>query len=153
MVSEAVPRHGISGKEWVKLVRCWYSDKGKKLSECGKEARASQTQFHRSGSNSYANQQADYEDEHGVKMSLLALWIKTHSGKDGTFLPNTLTEDFVDDAKAKVESLKIVDPSKSQQELENEAFEDTMHGGKVPERPVGYGLGVRKSDVMECMVC
>ncbi|KNA08412.1 hypothetical protein SOVF_162860, partial [Spinacia oleracea] len=116
ITTEAVPQHGIICKEWIKLVRYWYSDEGK-------------------------------EDEHGVKMSLLALWIKTHSGKDGTFLPNTLTEDFVDDAKAMVESLKNVDPSKSQQELENEAFEDTMRGGKVPECLVDHGLGVRKSDV------
>ncbi|KNA21962.1 hypothetical protein SOVF_038530 [Spinacia oleracea] len=64
-------------------------------------------------------------------MSLLALWIKTHSGKDKTFLPNTLTEDFFDDAKAMVESLKNADPSKSQQEIGNEAFEDTMHGGRT----------------------
>ncbi|XP_056694717.1 uncharacterized protein [Spinacia oleracea] len=46
-----------------------------------------------------------------------------------------------------METLRTVDPSKSEQELENAAFEDTMHGGKIPERPVGYGLGVRKSDV------
>ncbi|KNA12597.1 hypothetical protein SOVF_124390 [Spinacia oleracea] len=87
------------------------------------------------------------EDEHGKKMSLLALWIKSHSAKDGTFLPGTVTEDFVDDAKAKIEMLRTVDPSKSEQEIENAAFEDTMHCGKIPERPVGYGLGVRKSDI------
>uniref|UniRef100_A0A803MHU4 Uncharacterized protein n=1 Tax=Chenopodium quinoa TaxID=63459 RepID=A0A803MHU4_CHEQI len=43
------------------------------------------------------------EDEHGEPMSLLALWIKSHSGKDGSFLLGTDTEDFVDDVKAKVE--------------------------------------------------
>ncbi|KNA08591.1 hypothetical protein SOVF_161270, partial [Spinacia oleracea] len=43
--------------------------------------------------------------------------------------------------------LKTVDPTKPEQELENAAFEDTMHGGQILVRPVRYGLGVRKSDV------
>uniref|UniRef100_A0A803N3V2 Uncharacterized protein n=1 Tax=Chenopodium quinoa TaxID=63459 RepID=A0A803N3V2_CHEQI len=64
-------------------------------------------------------------DEHGEKMSLLALWIKAHTGKNGSFLPGTVTEDF----------------------LEDEAFELTMHGGEIPDRPIGYELGVRKSDI------
>ncbi|XP_056688608.1 uncharacterized protein [Spinacia oleracea] len=127
---DIVPRHGITSTQWRKLVKYWASDEGQRASECGKAARASQNQFHRSGSDSYANQQADYEDEHGKKMSLLALWVKSHRGKDGTFLPGTVTEDFVDDAKAKMETLRTVDPSKSEQELENAAFEDTMHGIK-----------------------
>uniref|UniRef100_A0A803NCL7 Uncharacterized protein n=1 Tax=Chenopodium quinoa TaxID=63459 RepID=A0A803NCL7_CHEQI len=87
------------------------------------------------------------EDEHREKMSLLALWIQEHTGKDGSFLPGTVTEDFVDDAKAKVEELRILYPSKSQQELEDEAFEQTMHGGEIPDRSTGYGLGVRKNDI------
>ncbi|XP_021843678.2 uncharacterized protein [Spinacia oleracea] len=62
---DAVPRHGISSAQWRKLVKYWDSDEGQKLSEYGKAARAAQNQFHRSGCNSYANQQADYEDEHG----------------------------------------------------------------------------------------
>ncbi|KAL2931850.1 MICOS complex subunit MIC27 [Bienertia sinuspersici] len=45
------------------------------------------------------------EDEHGEKMSLLALWIKSHMGKDGSFPPGTDTNDFVDDVNAKVEQL------------------------------------------------
>ncbi|KNA10525.1 hypothetical protein SOVF_143670, partial [Spinacia oleracea] len=105
---DAVPRHGISSAQWRKLVKYWASDEGQKLSEYGKAARAAQNQFHRSGCNSYANQQADY---------------------------------------AKIEMLKTIDPSKPEQELENAAFEDTMHGGNIHVRPLGYGLGVRKSDV------
>uniref|UniRef100_A0A803LY54 Uncharacterized protein n=1 Tax=Chenopodium quinoa TaxID=63459 RepID=A0A803LY54_CHEQI len=95
----------------------------------------------------YWDSEKGKEDEHGEKMSLLALWIKAHTGKDGSFLPGTVTEDFVDDAKAKVEQLRLINPSKSQQELEDEAFELTMHGGEIPDRPTGYGLGVRKSDI------
>ncbi|KAL2899895.1 Valine--tRNA ligase, partial [Bienertia sinuspersici] len=73
------------------------------------------------------------EDEHGEKMSLLALWIKSHTGKDGSFLSGTDTNDFV--------------PTKSQLELENEAFEEIMYQDEVPDCPVGYGLGVKKGDI------
>uniref|UniRef100_A0A803LVV2 PLAT domain-containing protein n=1 Tax=Chenopodium quinoa TaxID=63459 RepID=A0A803LVV2_CHEQI len=117
------------------------------MSACGKKARASQNQFHRSDSNSFANQQADYEDEHGQKMSLLALWIKTHMGKDRSFLSNIVTEDFVDDVKAKVEELRMMYPKMSEQELEDEAFQKTMYRDEIPDRPVGHGLGVKKGDI------
>ncbi|XP_021727099.1 uncharacterized protein LOC110694228 isoform X2 [Chenopodium quinoa] len=99
----ATPLHGISSQNWIKLLKYWDSEKGKSLSACGKAAGASLNQLHRFGSNSFANKQADHEDEHGEKMSLLSLWIKAHTGKDGSSLPGTVTEDFVDDAKAKVE--------------------------------------------------
>ncbi|KAL2898048.1 DNA-directed RNA polymerase subunit beta [Bienertia sinuspersici] len=142
-----VPPSGISSNNWIKLVKYWHSDKGKNLSECGKKARAFLNQYHRSGSNSFANQQADYEDEHGEKMSLLALWIKSHMGKDGSFLSGTDTNDFVDDVNAKVEQLRLKYPTKSQLELENEAFEEIMYQDEIPDRPVGYGLGVKKGDI------
>ncbi|XP_021773438.1 uncharacterized protein LOC110737391 isoform X2 [Chenopodium quinoa] len=87
------------------------------------------------------------EDEHGQRMSLLALWIKTHAGKDGKFLPDTVTQDFVDDVKAKVEELRMVHPKMSEQELEDEAFQQTMYGNEIPDRPVGYGQGVKKGDI------
>ncbi|XP_021719140.1 uncharacterized protein LOC110686853 [Chenopodium quinoa] len=139
--------HGITSSNWVKLVKYWDSDYGKTMSECGKKARASLNQIHTSGSLSFSNQQADYEDEHGKKMSLLALWIKTHAGKDGKFLPDTVTQDFVDDVKAKVEELRMVHPKMSEQELEDEAFQQTMYGNEIPDHPVGYGQGVKKGDI------
>ncbi|KAL2943064.1 tRNA-splicing ligase RtcB [Bienertia sinuspersici] len=132
-----VPPSGISSNNWIKL----------NLSECGKKARAFLNQYHRSGSNSFSNQQADYEDEHGEKMSLLALWIKSHMGKDGSFLPGTNTNDFVDDVNAKAEQLRLKYPTKSQLELENEAFEEIMYQDEIPNRSVGYGLRVKKGDI------
>ncbi|XP_048496292.1 uncharacterized protein LOC125495575 [Beta vulgaris subsp. vulgaris] len=141
------PPYGITSNQWIKMVKHWDSQEGKKLLELGKEARASLNHLHICGSKSFANKQADYEDEHGEKMSLLALWKKTHMGKDGSFLPETDTAEFVDDAYVKLESLKEACPSKSDLELDYEAFEHTMYGGEIPERHVGYGLGVRKGDI------
>ncbi|KAL2904670.1 hypothetical protein RDABS01_003380 [Bienertia sinuspersici] len=80
-------------------------------------------------------------------MSLLALWIKSHMGKYGSFLSSTDTNDFVDDVNAKVEQLRLKYPTKSQLELENEAFEEIMYQDEIPDRPVGYELGVKKGDI------
>ncbi|KAL2943401.1 hypothetical protein RDABS01_031749 [Bienertia sinuspersici] len=52
-----------------------------------------------------------------------------------------------DDAKAKVESLKLANSSCSSVDVEDEAFHDLMNGGDNPERPQGFGFGVKKSDV------
>ncbi|KAL2894934.1 SPBc2 prophage-derived uncharacterized protein YopZ [Bienertia sinuspersici] len=52
-----------------------------------------------------------------------------------------------DDAKAKVESLKLANSSCSSVDVEDEAFHDLMNGGDIPERPQGFGFGVKKSDV------
>uniref|UniRef100_A0A803NAB5 Transposase n=1 Tax=Chenopodium quinoa TaxID=63459 RepID=A0A803NAB5_CHEQI len=45
-------QHGIASSNWDKLT----------MSACSKKARASQNQIHTSGSKSFANQQADYDD-------------------------------------------------------------------------------------------
>ncbi|KAL2938409.1 Extended synaptotagmin-2 [Bienertia sinuspersici] len=93
------------------------------------------------------------EDEHGEKMSLLALWIKSHMGKDGSFLSGTDTNDFVDDVNAKVEQLRLKYPTKSQLEIEIEAFEEIMYQDEIPDRPVGYGLGLKRTTFTGCVVC
>lgn len=41
----------------------------------------------------------------------------------------------------------MVHPKMSEQELEDEAFQQTMYGNEIPDRPVGYGLGVKKGDI------
>ncbi|KAL2923771.1 SPBc2 prophage-derived uncharacterized protein YopZ [Bienertia sinuspersici] len=53
---------------------------------------------------------------------------------------------ILDDAKAKVESLKLANFCSSV-DVEDEAFHDLMNGGDIPERPQGFGFGVKKSDV------
>ncbi|KAL2921388.1 Phosphoinositide phosphatase SAC8 [Bienertia sinuspersici] len=52
------------------------------------------------------------------------------------------------DVKAKVETLKLSAHSTScAEDLEDEAFHDVLNGGKIPERPQGFGFGVKRSDV------
>ncbi|KAL2933666.1 Seed lectin subunit I [Bienertia sinuspersici] len=104
---------GHTSNDWIKLVNYWFSPKGQKLSEIGKEARSLQCQTHIMCANSYANMRADYHD-----------------------------------AKAKAETLKLSAPSTScKEDLEDKAFHDVMNGGKIPERPQGFGFGVKRSDV------
>ncbi|KAL2930578.1 60S ribosomal protein L13, partial [Bienertia sinuspersici] len=87
---------GHSRSDWIKLVDHWFSPKGQKLSQIGKEARLLQCQ---------------------------------------------------DDAKAKVESLKLANSCCSSVDVEDKAFHDLMKGGDIPERPQGFRFGVKKSDV------
>ncbi|KAL2942911.1 Glycine cleavage system H protein [Bienertia sinuspersici] len=156
---------GHSRSDWIKLVDI-------KLSQIGKEARLLQCQVHTMGSNSYANLQAEYvsiksqlcfvkmkaiyflftyflvmEAEHGKKIGLVEAWERSHMRKDESFVEGTTTEDFLDDAKAKVESLKLANSSCSSVDVEHEAFHDLMYGGDILERPQGFGFGVKKSDV------
>ncbi|KAL2943496.1 hypothetical protein RDABS01_031844 [Bienertia sinuspersici] len=68
------------------------------------------------------------------------------------YKPNEKTLDEMcsqDDVKAKVEQLRLKYPTKSELELENEAFEETMYHDEIPDRPLGYGLGVKKGDIYE----
>ncbi|KAL2937593.1 Elongation factor P [Bienertia sinuspersici] len=130
---------GHTSNDWIKLVNYWFSLKGQKLSEIGKEARLLQCQTHIMGANSYANMRADYEDEHGKPMGLIEAWERSHMRKDGSF----------HDAKAKAETLKLFAPSTScKEDLEDEAFHDVMNGGKIPESPQvrkeGYSKGKMK---------
>ncbi|KAL2938471.1 Potassium channel toxin alpha-KTx 15.8 [Bienertia sinuspersici] len=104
---------GHSRSDWIKLVDHWFSPKGQKLSQIGKEARSLQFQAHTMGSNSYANLRADYSD-----------------------------------AKAKVDSLKLNNSSSSSVDVEDEAFHSLMNGGDIPERPQGFGFGVKKVTFM-----
>ncbi|KAL2894166.1 DNA replication licensing factor mcm4 [Bienertia sinuspersici] len=136
---------GHSRSDWIKLVDHWFSPKGQKLSQIGKEARSLQFQAHTMGSNSYANLRADYLNME--KKGLVEAWEKSHMRKDGSFVAGTITEDFLSDAKAKVDLLKLNNSSSSSADVEDEAFHSLMNGGDIPERPQGFGFGEKKSDV------
>ncbi|KAL2903507.1 hypothetical protein RDABS01_002217, partial [Bienertia sinuspersici] len=108
---------GHTSNDWIKLVNHWFSPKGQ-------------------------------EAEHGKPTGLIEAWERSHVRKDGSFVEGTTTEDFLHGAKAKVETMKLSAPSTScKEDLEDEAFHDAMNGGKIPERPQGFGFGVKRSDV------
>ncbi|KAL2922037.1 Glutamate decarboxylase [Bienertia sinuspersici] len=106
---------GHSRSDWIKLVDHWFSPKGQKLSQIGKEVRSLQCQVHTMGSRTWK------------KMGLFEAWERSHMRNDGSFVEGTTTEDFLDDAKAKVESLKLAN-----------SFYSSVGG---------FGFGVKKSDV------
>uniref|UniRef100_A0A803N803 Uncharacterized protein n=1 Tax=Chenopodium quinoa TaxID=63459 RepID=A0A803N803_CHEQI len=58
-----------------------------------------------------------------------------------------IIKDIRDDVKAKVEELRMMHPKMFEQELEDEAFQQTMYGNEIPDRPVGYGLGVKEGEI------
>ncbi|KAL2901626.1 Serine/threonine-protein kinase Nek7, partial [Bienertia sinuspersici] len=103
---------GHTSNDWIKLVNYWFSPKGQKLSQIGKEARSLQCQTHIMGANSYANLRADYVSKSfnlfGVNKEDLLILFESHVRKDGSFVEGTVTQDFLHDAKAKVETLKIL---------------------------------------------
>ncbi|KAL2899253.1 DNA replication licensing factor mcm4 [Bienertia sinuspersici] len=88
------------------------------------------------------------EAEHGKPMGLIEAWERSHVRKDGSFVEGTATQDFLLDAKAKVETLKLSAPSTScPEDLEDEAFHDVLNGGKIPRTTSGkegYGKGKMK---------
>ncbi|KAL2899827.1 Bifunctional NAD(P)H-hydrate repair enzyme Nnr [Bienertia sinuspersici] len=70
-------------------------------------------------------------------MGLVEAWERSHMRKDESFAG----------AKAKVESLNLANFSYSSVDVEDEAFHDLMNEGDIPERPQGFGFGVKKSDI------
>ncbi|XP_074283755.1 uncharacterized protein LOC141608291 isoform X1 [Silene latifolia] len=119
-----------------------------RYSDCGKEARALQNYVHTSGAKSYANIRASFEERNNREPSVLEMFRSTHQKKDGTFVKGTVTEDFLDDADANVQTeIDIYSSTKPRVQIENEAFNKLMYEGEIPNRPVGYGFGVKQSDV------
>ncbi|KAL2893667.1 Uridine 5'-monophosphate synthase [Bienertia sinuspersici] len=57
---------------------------------------------------------AEWEDKHGEEMSLVQLYEDVHMRKDGSFIEGTQAQDFLEDAKAKVDMLATTDGSKAE---------------------------------------
>ncbi|KAL2897200.1 1-aminocyclopropane-1-carboxylate deaminase [Bienertia sinuspersici] len=85
---------GHTTNGWIKLVNYWFSPKGQKLSQIGKEACPLQSQTHIMGANSYANMRADYVSTFfnlfGVNNEDLLILFESRLGKRVT-----ATEDFL----------------------------------------------------------
>ncbi|KAL2942598.1 Syncytin-2 [Bienertia sinuspersici] len=136
---------GHSRSDWIKLVDHWSHQKDRNYLKLEKRHATLQFQAHTMGSNSYANLRADYLK---WKKNGLGRGLGKESHEKGwSFVAGKITEDFLSDAKAKVDLLKLNNSSSSSVDVEDEAFHSLMNGGDIPERPQGFGFGVKKSDV------
>ncbi|KAJ8448420.1 hypothetical protein Cgig2_022048 [Carnegiea gigantea] len=144
---ELVPK-GHSRDGWMRLVDYWCSKEHETLAEIGRDARASQTHCHTTGSTSYAEKRADFVETHGREPTHLEFFKETHGKVGGGFVANTCTESFLNEASARVqERLLNSSPSKTQVEIENEVFDELMYEEENPKRPIGFGFNVDRNDV------
>ncbi|KAL9243890.1 hypothetical protein vseg_017727 [Gypsophila vaccaria] len=91
---QAIPK-GHPRDSWIHLVDYWYSEKGKKFSDYGKEARLTQIHVHITVSISYVNIRADFEEKNEREPSLLEIFEQTRRKKDESFVKDTMTEDLL----------------------------------------------------------
>ncbi|KAJ8427050.1 hypothetical protein Cgig2_020908 [Carnegiea gigantea] len=117
---DIVPK-GHSRDGWMRLVDYWCSKEHQTFAEIGRDARASQTHCHTTGSTSYAEKRANFVETHGREPTHLEFFKETHSKKGGGFVANTTTESFL-------------------VEIENEVFDELMYEEENPNilRKRGY---------------
>ncbi|KAL2900032.1 hypothetical protein RDABS01_025114, partial [Bienertia sinuspersici] len=141
---------GIVRGTWLELVKYWYSGQSKKYADNGREARAMLSHLHTNGSTSFANSRDEFEMEHGREPGGYEFFDRTHKTKDGVYPENTNTQELIDMAKSKIDaSVASSSSSKPQIEVEDEVFNELMYDkDNSNQKPVGYGFGVKRSDVM-----
>ncbi|KAL2900341.1 hypothetical protein RDABS01_025423 [Bienertia sinuspersici] len=134
---------GIVRGTWLELVKYWYSGQSKKYADNGREARAMLSHLHTNGSTSFANFRDEFEMEHGREPGGYECFDRTHKTKDGVYPENTNTQELIDMAKSKIDaSVASSSSSKPRIEVEDENKDNSN------QKPVGYGFGVKRSDVM-----
>ncbi|KAL2924778.1 Fanconi anemia group C protein, partial [Bienertia sinuspersici] len=111
---------GIVRGTWLELVKYWYSGQSKEM-------------------------------EHGREPGGYEFFDRTHKTKDGVYPENTNTQELIDMAKSKIDaSVASSSSSKTRIEVEDEVFNELMYDkDNSNQKPVGYGFGVKRSDVME----
>ncbi|KAL2931553.1 tRNA N6-adenosine threonylcarbamoyltransferase, partial [Bienertia sinuspersici] len=110
---------GIVRGTWLELVKYWYSGQSKEM-------------------------------EHGREPGGYEFFDRTHKTKDGVYPENTNTQELIDMAKSKIDaSVASSSSSKPRIEVEDEVFNELMYDkDNSNQKPVGYGFGVKRSDVM-----
>ncbi|KAJ8423637.1 LOW QUALITY PROTEIN: hypothetical protein Cgig2_007646 [Carnegiea gigantea] len=96
------------------------------LAEIGRDARASQTHCHTTGSTGYAKKRANFVETHGKELTHLEFFKETHS---------------------KEERLLSSSPSKTQVEIENEVFDELIYEEENPKQPIDFSVNVDRSDI------
>ncbi|KAL2929773.1 hypothetical protein RDABS01_035183 [Bienertia sinuspersici] len=141
---------GIVRGTWLELVKYCYSGQSKKYADNVREARAMLSHLHTNGSTSFANSRDEFEMEHGREPGGFELFDRTHKTKDGVYPENTNTQELIDMAKSKIDA-SVASPSSSKPriEVEDEVFNEIMYyKDHSNQKPVGYGFGEKRSDVM-----
>ncbi|KAK9690391.1 hypothetical protein RND81_09G124500 [Saponaria officinalis] len=87
------------------------------------------------------------EEKNKREPTELEVFKQTHKRKDGSYVKDTLTNEFVLDVDTYIETEVATNPTKPKVQIENEAFGKLMYGEEIPKRPLGYGFGVKGSDV------
>ncbi|KAL2899110.1 Tryptophan synthase alpha chain [Bienertia sinuspersici] len=152
---------GIVRGTWLELAKYWYSGQSKKYADNGREARAMLSHLHTNGSTSFANSRDEFEChtclflvylemEHGREPGGYEFFDRTHKTKDEVYPENTNTQELIDMAKSKIDaSVASSSSSKPRIEVEDEVFNELIYDkDKSNQKPVGYGFGVKRSDVM-----
>ncbi|KAL2927681.1 hypothetical protein RDABS01_023529 [Bienertia sinuspersici] len=141
---------GIVRGTWLELVKYWYSGQSKKYADNGREARAMLSHLHTNGSTSFANSRDEFDMEHGREPGGYEFFDRTHKTKDGVYPENTNTQELIDMAKSKIDaSVASSSSSKPRIKIEDEVFNELMYDkDNSNQKPVGYGFGVKRSDVI-----
>ncbi|KAL2922204.1 hypothetical protein RDABS01_013695, partial [Bienertia sinuspersici] len=141
---------GIVRGTWLELVNYWYSGQSKKYANNGREARALLSHLHTNSPTSFANSTDEFKMEHGRDPGGYEYFDRFHKTKDGFYPENTNTQELIDMAKSKIDASVASSPSsKPRIEVEDEVFNELMYDkDNSNQKPVGYGFGVKRSDVM-----
>ncbi|KAH9623039.1 hypothetical protein KSS87_011916 [Heliosperma pusillum] len=87
------------------------------------------------------------EEKNRREPTELEVFNETHKRKHESYVKDTITEEFVLDADSYIGSELAINPTKPKVQIQNEAFSKLMYGEDIPKRPLGYGFGVKGSDV------
>ncbi|KAK9756451.1 hypothetical protein RND81_01G098600 [Saponaria officinalis] len=87
------------------------------------------------------------EEKNKREPTELVVFKQTHKRKDGSYVEDTVTNEFVLDVDTYIETEVATNPTKPKVQIKNEAFGKLMYGKEIPKRPLGYGFGVKGSDV------
>ncbi|KAL2943358.1 Ubiquitin-conjugating enzyme E2 L5, partial [Bienertia sinuspersici] len=104
----------------------------RKYADNGREARAMLSHLHTNGSTSFANSRDEFEMEHGREPGGYEFFDRTHKTKDGVYPEITNTQELNDMVKSKIVA-SVASSSSSKPRI---------------EKPIGYGFGVKRSDVI-----
>ncbi|KAJ8429049.1 hypothetical protein Cgig2_023920 [Carnegiea gigantea] len=142
---------GFADHQWEKLKSNIRSEKAKKLSKKGKEARSTQIHTRTTGAISYARRKDEFQLKKKRKLTEVEFFDMAHQTKNGTYV-QAESKEFMEKAKdlvaKKTMELGISEPNAAAAESEiHNAVRKELMEGETPPRPLNYGIGVTKSQI------